>query len=139
GEFLRRCERDGVSVAHLPVGFLHELADELVRTGRTIPGCLRLLITGGESPSGARIATVLRASSGGLTIQNGYGPTEAFVEAANYDVTSEEAARDPVPIGRPIVNTTVHVLDAGLREVPLEAVGEMSIGRIGLGRSYACR
>ena len=136
---LDRCGRDGVTVAHLPVGLLHELADDLERRRGTLPPALRLLVTGGESPSGTRIAALLRASSGRLRIQNAYGPTEATVQATAHEVTSADGAWDPVPIGRPLANTTVHLLDSGLRRVPVGAVGEVAIGGATLARGYAGR
>jgi amino acid adenylation domain-containing protein len=140
---LARIRRLDVAVASFPVGILNELADDLARSGSTIPSCLRLIETGGESPSGARIATILRAgrvaSDRRLVVLNGYGPTETSVLATSYDVTSEEDARDPVPIGAPIENTTVHLLDLRLRPVPPGAAGEIFIGGIGLARGYAGR
>ncbi|HEU5182484.1 MAG TPA: amino acid adenylation domain-containing protein [Candidatus Polarisedimenticolia bacterium] len=137
--FLQRAAAARLTVAHLPVGFLHELADDLSKSGATIPASLRILFTGGESPSGSRIAALLRAARGRLTVLNAYGPTEAVIEATEYRVSSEDECPDPVPIGRALDNTTVHLLDSRLRPVPIGAAGEIYIGGEVLSRGYAHR
>src|SRR5439155_21002375 len=104
-DFLTRCARYDVTVAHLPVGFLNELAVDLDSTAREIPASLRLLITGGEAPSRDKIRAIQRAACGELVVWNAYGPTETTVLATNHEV-SRHAPRDPVPIGRPLANTS---------------------------------
>jgi len=138
--FLQRAAGARLTVAHLPVGFLHLLADDLAKSGAPLPGSLRHIITGGESPSGSRLAALLRgAARGRLTVCNAYGPTEAVIEATAYYATSEEETRDPVPIGLPIANSTVYLLDRRMRPVPLGATGEIYIGGKVLARGYAGR
>jgi len=137
--FLQRVEKGGWTVAHLPVGFLHELAEDVARSGGAIPGSLRLIVTGGESPSGSRIASLIEASRGRLQVANAYGPTEAVVEATVHPIASDAPAIDPLPIGLPLANSTAHLLDAALRPVPLGAVGEIYLGGSTLARGYAGR
>jgi thioesterase domain-containing protein len=68
-------------------------------------------------------------------LSNLYGPTECAI-----DVTAWECAADPgcrrVPIGRPIANTRVYILDARLEPVPVGARGEICIAGVGVGRGY---
>ncbi|SUE14960.1 non-ribosomal peptide synthetase [Rhodococcus gordoniae] len=71
---------------------------------------------------------------GTAALVNWYGPAEATV------VTSVDTARvhgRPVPIGAPVANTTVHVLDSRLRPVPVGSVGELYVGGVQLSRGYA--
>lgn len=68
-------------------------------------------------------------------LHNLYGPTEAAVDVTHW--TCQRASQSPVvPIGRPVANTRMHVLDAQLREVPVGADGELHIGGVQVGLGY---
>jgi hypothetical protein len=69
-------------------------------------------------------------------VWNMYGPTETTIWSTVHDVTEWE--RD-IPIGHPIANTTVYVLDAAARQVPLGVAGELCIGGEGVARGYRRR
>ncbi|HEY6927274.1 MAG TPA: amino acid adenylation domain-containing protein, partial [Steroidobacteraceae bacterium] len=75
---------------------------------------------------------------GQVRLSNLYGPTETAV-----DVTAWECDRPSegtrIPIGRPIANTRIYVLDQGGRPVPIGVTGELHIGGIGVGRGYLGR
>jgi acyl-coenzyme A synthetase/AMP-(fatty) acid ligase/aryl carrier-like protein len=71
-------------------------------------------------------------------LHNLYGPTEASVDVTYWQC--EPSGDDHVvPIGRPIANTQIHLLDRRLEPVPLGVSGELHIGGIGLGRGYLDR
>ncbi|HEY0601977.1 MAG TPA: condensation domain-containing protein, partial [Herpetosiphonaceae bacterium] len=67
---------------------------------------------------------------------NGYGPTESTTFASWYEVETLPEDTTTVPIGRPIANTTLYVLDAQMQPVPIGAPGELYIGGDGLARGY---
>jgi amino acid adenylation domain-containing protein len=98
-----------------------------------LSGLERILLGGEALPSdlAAQITAVL---PNGLV--NMYGPTETTVWSATHAV---EAAAGPVPIGRPIANTRVYVLDAALRPQPAGVPGELFIGGPGVTRGYLGR
>ena len=71
-------------------------------------------------------------------LHNLYGPTEAAVDVTAWDCT-QDPERTPVPIGKPIANTRMYVLDAHLRPVPIGVPGEITIGGIQVGSGYVNR
>jgi amino acid adenylation domain-containing protein len=71
----------------------------------------------------------------GPRLHNLYGPTEAAVDVTSWAVTPE-ATRATMPIGRPIANLRLHLLDAMLQPMPLGAAGHLHIGGVGLARGY---
>jgi len=70
------------------------------------------------------------------SLHNLYGPTEAAIDVSYWDCS---AADDIVPIGRPIQNIQLHVLDEDLKSLPIGAVGELYISGVGLARGYLNR
>jgi amino acid adenylation domain-containing protein len=71
-------------------------------------------------------------------LHNLYGPTEAAVDVTWYDCKAREALRS-VPIGRPVANTSIRILDAHLQPVPVGVSGELYIGGVQVGRGYRAR
>jgi amino acid adenylation domain-containing protein len=99
-------------------------------------GSLRRVTTGGEA-----LGLDLQAaffSRLGADLHNGYGPTEATI-SASFWTCERGSRRATVPIGRPIANTRLYVLDARLQPVPVGASGELCIGGLGLARGYLAR
>ncbi|MCH7345977.1 non-ribosomal peptide synthetase [Pelomonas sp. CA6] len=96
---------------------------------------LRYLMTGGERHDEQAFERVL-AAKGEVRLIHCYGPTETTVYALTHDVSPADVQARCIPIGRPIGNTEVHLLDAHLRPVPRGAVGEICIGGPGLALGY---
>lgn len=107
------------------------------------PSSWRLLLSSGlhEHPGlkalcgGETLTPELSAELLQLTpaLWNVYGPTEATIWSTKQQVTS---AAGPVPIGYPVTNTRVHILDAYLQPVPTGLRGELYIGGVGVARGY---
>jgi amino acid adenylation domain-containing protein len=96
---------------------------------------LRQLLAGGDVLSLSHVETARRELNGCRLI-NGYGPTEGTTFSCCYEVPLEDALGDTVPIGRPISNTTIYILDAHQQPVPIGVRGELYIGGDGLARGY---
>ncbi|KTC01815.1 non-ribosomal peptide synthetase [Pseudomonas syringae] len=101
-------------------------------------GGLRVLISGGERADPVSFRAML-AQAPGLHLLNGYGPTETTTFATAYDVRALASSAESVPIGRPIGNTRVYVLNAQQRLAPLGVIGELYIGGDGVALGYLNR
>ena len=95
---------------------------------------MRLIQVGGEPLSTALIHDLGPSIS--RRIVNAYGPTEATVISTVWEVDPKVAS---IPIGRPVANTKIFVLDSHLRPVPVGVVGELYIGGAGVARGYLNR
>jgi amino acid adenylation domain-containing protein len=104
---------------------------------------LRRVFVSGEA-LGRELATRFHASLGrlghpnGIELHNLYGPAEAAVEVSWWPCPAESDTR-PVPIGRPIENVRLSVLDREQRPVPLGSAGELLIGGVQVARGYLGR
>ena len=123
--------RRGVTTLWLGAGLFHALVD--ARPGAL--GGLRQLLAGGDVLSPAHVRRALEANPG-LRVINGYGPTETTTFACCHEITDPADVTGPIPIGRPIANTTISVLDEHGRPVPGGGAGELFIGGDGLARGY---
>ncbi|WP_122688545.1 non-ribosomal peptide synthetase, partial [Pseudomonas viridiflava] len=99
---------------------------------------LRLLLSGGERADPASYRTLLSQAQG-LRLFNGYGPTETTTFAAVCEVSAICEGDESVPIGRPIGNTSIYVLDAHQRLAPKGVTGELYIGGDGVALGYLNR
>ncbi|MFD4777407.1 amino acid adenylation domain-containing protein, partial [Streptomyces sp. NPDC058427] len=97
-----------------------------------------LVVLAGEGLS-AHTANAIRAAVPGSALANIYGPTEATVYATAWYSDSDSGTDRTPPIGRPLHNTRVHVLDAGLRPTPPGVPGELYLAGTGLARGYLNR
>lgn len=129
-----------VSVLNLPTAYWHEWTRDLAALGETVPPSARVVVVGGERALGRAYQAWLAVGGDRPRWFNAYGPTEASVMATIHQAGPAEGAdgRDP-PIGRPLPNVVVRVLDdRGAPVVPGE-VGELYIGGVGLARGYLGR
>ncbi|WP_122614321.1 non-ribosomal peptide synthetase, partial [Pseudomonas viridiflava] len=99
---------------------------------------LRLLLSGGERADPASYRMLLSQAQG-LRLFNGYGPTETTTFAAVCEVSAICEGDESVPIGRPIGNTSVYVLDSHQRLAPKGVTGELYIGGDGVALGYLNR
>jgi acyl-coenzyme A synthetase/AMP-(fatty) acid ligase len=123
--------RHGVTHLQLTPSFVAQLA--LEDEGLAAFATLRHLLVGGEALP-ATVADQLRPHLTG-TLHNVYGPTETTIWTTTAAVTPGQ----PITIGRPIANSTAHILNADLRLLPIGVAGELFIGGAGVTRGYLNR
>ncbi|MFL1428176.1 MULTISPECIES: non-ribosomal peptide synthetase [unclassified Nocardiopsis] len=99
---------------------------------------VRAVLTGGEFVSPAAMARVVRACPD-TAVSHVYGPTETTTFATAFEVPAEVSEEDRVPIGRPLDNMRVYVLDERLRLAPVGVPGELYIAGEGVARGYLGR
>jgi amino acid adenylation domain-containing protein len=138
-EFLRWVRQQKTTVLNLPTAYWHELVRELAESRQSVPENLRLVIVGGEKASSAAYNSWLKSGGSRVRWINTYGPTEASVIATSYEPDPSRPVPENLPIGRPIANTEIHILDASLQPVPVGTPGELHIGGPGLARGYLNR
>ncbi|MDH7486312.1 MAG: amino acid adenylation domain-containing protein [Anaerolineae bacterium] len=136
------CEQQGIAILHLPAPVWHGTVDDLVASGRPMQAPLKVLLVGGESVDIERLRAWARLVDRPVKFLNAYGPTEATITATLFQTTCQVEAvssLESVPIGRPIANVRVYVLDAHMQPVPVGVPGELYIGGPGLACGYLNR
>ena len=133
---LQLIEEERLTAFELPTAYWHELARQISRSEKPLPASLRFLIVGGERLSSERLAAWRKS---GVPLIHVYGLTETTVTSTLYqlpDAAGNEAAPSALPIGRPLANTQIYLLNSRLQPVPIGAQGEVYIGGEGLARGY---
>nr|MDP9120616.1 amino acid adenylation domain-containing protein [Acidobacteriota bacterium] len=133
-ELLSRLKRSGVTTLWLTTAVFNQV----VREEPAGFAALTHLLFGGEAADPHAVAEVVRSGPPAHLLQL-YGPTEGTTFSTFYRVLAARAEGLPVPIGLPLDNTRVHVLDPDLRPVPVGVVGELYVAGDGLARAYLRR
>ncbi len=134
-ELSHEIEKRGITTMWLTAALFNSIVDE---SPSALSG-IRQLAIGGEALSVAHVR-IAHENLPSTQIINGYGPTESTTFACCYLIPRELNERTKsIPIGRPIANTQVYLLDAHLQPVPVGVPGELHIGGDGLARGYLNR
>lgn len=124
-----------ITTLWLTAGLFHAMADEQPEDFAP----LSELLTGGDVVSPARVARVMAACPG-LSVINGYGPTENTTFTCTHRITAADLdSGAPLPIGRPIAGGAVHVLGPDLMPLPDGDEGELCASGDGLALGYLNR
>ncbi len=123
--------REGVDTLWLTAGLFALMADQHADAFAGV----RQVLAGGDVLPVAQVQA-LRRQWPHLRVINGYGPTETTTFACCHTVSGDAADRRPLPIGRAIAGTEVHLLDADLQPVPPGVEGDLYIGGDGVARGY---
>ncbi|MFD9126029.1 AMP-binding protein [Kitasatospora sp. NPDC059571] len=142
--FLRMVERRGITVLDLPTAFWHELVLHLAEDRLALPGCVRLLVIGGEAASPARLADWSGLDTGRIRLVNTYGSTETTLVTHAVDLHgpgipgpgTEWDGSARAPIGRPLPHVVQRISEQGELLIGGAAV---ALGYLGLPEATAAR
>ncbi|MDQ3289423.1 MAG: amino acid adenylation domain-containing protein [Pseudomonadota bacterium] len=127
--------RHGVTTAWLTAALFNAVVDD---DPAPLAG-LQQLFAGGEALSVDHVRRMRRAAPR-TRLHNGYGPTECTTFACTYEITGDVPPEaTAIPIGRPIPDTQVYILNARREPLPIGVVGELHVGGAGLALGYLRR
>jgi amino acid adenylation domain-containing protein len=142
-EFHRKISQYGLTVLNLPTAYWQELAREWADVPELVPNIQpRLFIVGGDTVLPGALKLWRRTPAKAIRLLNGYGPTETTITAAIFEISSpagEGTTYERVPIGRPLANRAIYILDQWGNPVPIGVSGQLHIGGAGLARGYLNR
>jgi amino acid adenylation domain-containing protein len=133
-DFAAELERQGVNTMFLTVALFNQVAREVPDGFRG----MKHLLVGGEAVDPKWVREVIRHGKP-QRLLNAYGPTESTTFAAWHLIEKVEESDRMVPIGIPIANTEIYLLDLNMRLTPVEVAGELYIGGEGLAYGYINR
>jgi amino acid adenylation domain-containing protein len=126
-------KKDQITTLWLTAGLFHLMVDENLEAFTNV----RQLLAGGDVLSVSHVRQLL--SNHDCILINGYGPTENTTFTCSHAVELPDPLEKSIPIGRPVANTRVYILDRWLQPVPVGVPGELCIGGDGLARGYLNR
>jgi amino acid adenylation domain-containing protein len=127
--------RGGVNASPVKLTPAHlRILNDLVPAAEA-SGLARVMVIGGEQLLPEHVA-FWRRHAPATRLINEYGPTETVVGCCVYEVTDSDLSKEAVPIGYPIPNTRLYVLDAELEPLPVGVPGELWIAGSGVARGY---
>jgi amino acid adenylation domain-containing protein len=128
--FWALCRAQGITAMNLPTAYCRPLAlDEAA-----IPACVRHVVAGGEAMDAQLVQAWFSRPGHRPRLYNAYGPSETTVCASLHECFAGDVG--PVPIGRPLANVRIYILDTQQRLAPVGVVGEICIAGAGVARGY---
>jgi amino acid adenylation domain-containing protein len=138
-EFVTLIDKEEITIVNLPASFWMEWLTAISEKNLELPNTLRRVIVGNEKTLEETLAKWQRLMGQKVEWCNAYGPSETTITASNYEPSGNNSAREEkstVPIGRPVINVEMYVLDPAQQLVPTGVAGELYIGGAGLARGY---
>jgi amino acid adenylation domain-containing protein len=128
----RQVMESKISILFLTTALFNQFADDIPGAFGTV----RYLMFGGEAADPARVREVIQGNSPPGHLLNLYGPTECTTFATWNSVKEVPVDATNIPIGRPVANAQLYILDSELQPVPVGVTGEIYLGGERLARGY---
>jgi non-ribosomal peptide synthetase component F len=137
-EFTTYVADNEITVLNLPTAWWHAWVDDMTPGGvDPVPACVRLVVVGGEAVSSDRWRTWRRITGGRARFVNTYGSPETAVVVSSFEPGRDWApVTGLMPIGRPIRNTRLVVVDESGGELPPGVPGELIVEGVAVGDGY---
>jgi len=138
-ELWQVCEARRVTVLDIPLAYWQQWIGDMAAEQIAIQPPLQVFLTGGELPNIETVRLWARITRQPAAFISSYGPTETTITAAIFVTPNNEeelARRTVTPLGHPLANVSLYLLDAWMYPVPIGAIGEVYIGGAGLARGY---
>ena len=131
-------EYEKLTVLNVPTPYWGQWIAEVEERNLGMPEALRLVVVGSDSVTAEQFARWKKIAPPHIRWCNAYGTTEATITATIYEPETDELPA-AVPVGRPISNTQVYILDARQQLLPVGVPGEIYIGGDEVARGYLNR
>jgi len=139
-KIIRAIEKNGITVMHFVPSMLTAFLEYLKDSGEAGRiSCLRQVFASGEALTPTQVGLFKSLlKDNGTKLANLYGPTEATIDVSYFDCVTEDSL-DSIPIGKPIDNIQLYVMDKKMQLQPIGVPGELCIAGVGLARGYLNR
>ncbi|HDR8111928.1 TPA: amino acid adenylation domain-containing protein [Bacillus cereus] len=135
--YCKAISKNRITITDVATAFFNQLATELSDTQIQPLHPLRVLSMGGEAASAGSIRNWQSKLKGRVLLVNEYGPTETTVSALYYPISQQIPIDSKhVPIGKPIANTNIYILNEHLQLCPIGVTGELYIESVGTAIGY---
>jgi amino acid adenylation domain-containing protein len=124
-------EKEEINNLHMAASVFHQTVLEMERLDLSVPACVKFYLVGAETLELERLRAWSKRVVKPMRFINAYGPTENSCSATGYEMIVHPEADLPehrVPIGKPIANVRIYLLDKNQRPVPVGVPGEIYIG-----------
>jgi aspartate racemase len=135
-DFFSFITKQQITVLNLPTFFWYQIVDQLSESQSLLPENLRLVMVGGEKVSPSAYQTWVERVGTQIRWLNAYGAKETTFTTTVYHPENTTTHHTEIPIGKPIDNTQIYILDRLLQPVPIGSPGEIYIGGIGVTKGY---
>jgi len=139
-DFSHQIVKNGITVVNLPPAYWQQWLKESANLPEfVLNNSLKLVIVGGDVMLPEMLHSWQQTPMNSIRLINAYGPTEATITTTTFEITSQfdgKTHHQRIPIGRPLANKTVYILDTYNNPVPIGVPGELHIGGAGLARGY---
>ena len=134
--FLSWTAEQGISILNLTTAHWNNIVADLRRHALPAPRHLRLVVVGGEKINPETWAAWDEIVGTGIGLVNDYGLTETTVTATMFRPAHGFRTQGAFPVGTPICNVEVYVLDAAMAPLPVGVFGELYVGGLGIAKGY---